>query len=172
VSWSDEHIGRIAGLFADTTGFRLIESRRSSVEAAILRTMKRCGFDNPADYERQLANGRSDLIETLVAELTIQESYFYRHGDQIDFIHEVIMPTCVAHNDHSFSCWSAGCANGQEVYTLAILAQTMIPTARVRVTGTDVSVPAIEFAKAARYREWSLRATVYVTRLRTTLGSY
>lgn len=159
MSWSDENIRRIAELFADETGFQLPENRRNGIEAAIRRTMKRFEFTDTAVYEAALIGGRSDLVDALVSELTIQESYFYRHSDQIDYIHEVIMPTRVTETDHTFRCWSAGCANGQESYTLAILAQTFIPTVHTTVVGTDVSIAATQFAQKGEYRAWSLRAT-------------
>jgi chemotaxis protein methyltransferase CheR len=56
------------------------------------------------------------------------------------------------------SAWSAGCATGEEAYTLAMMLRDLgrCPGGD-RILGTDVSARALEVARTGRYRAWSLR---------------
>jgi chemotaxis protein methyltransferase CheR len=54
-------------------------------------------------------------------------------------------------------CWSAGCASGEEAYSLAIVLAEAGLGDRARVVGTDLSAAALARARAATYGAWSLR---------------
>jgi anti-anti-sigma regulatory factor len=54
------------------------------------------------------------------------------------------------------NAWSAGCATGEEAYTLALLLSRNLPGRRVRVLGTDISREALEVARAGTYPERAL----------------
>ena len=53
--------------------------------------------------------------------------------------------------------WSAGCASGEEAYSLAILLSQMGLGDEASVLGTDISQAALATARGGRYRDWSLR---------------
>ncbi len=66
-----------------------------------------------------------------------------------------------ARGDDSLRCWSAGCASGEEPYSLAILWLLVLasryPGLSLSVTATDVDEQLLERARAAVYRRSSLR---------------
>jgi chemotaxis protein methyltransferase CheR len=77
----------------------------------------------------------------------------------------VVIPALVAaahrRGEHRLRCWSAGCASGEEPYSLSILWRTELaprfPTTSFTVLATDVDARLLEWARAARYRRSSLR---------------
>src|SRR5205823_5681503 len=71
---------------------------------------------------RSPLRGEMELDE-LVSELTIGETYFYRHQEQFDAIRKIILPQIIQRRKDTrrLKFWSAGCATGAEPYSLAIL---------------------------------------------------
>src|SRR5690606_32773098 len=62
--------------------------------------------------------------------------------------------------------WSAGCASGEEAYTLAMVAAESNTAAQVEVVGTDISQRALERCRRATYGKWSMRAVDHLRRMR------
>jgi chemotaxis protein methyltransferase CheR len=94
-------------------------------------------------------------ISRILSVCSVGETMFMRHPDQFRVLAKMAMDGAIGAPKTRLSVWSAGCSTGEEAYSLAaLLAGT--PNG-VRVLGTDVSSRAIERAKAARYRYWSLR---------------
>lgn len=103
--------------------------------------------------------GDSALFDELVDELTVRETYFFRHAAQFELIRDQILPDLTSRYapHHIFRCWSAGCSTGEEAYSLAILLFAIGFGNRSHVTGTDISLAALSRARAGKYGEWSLR---------------
>jgi chemotaxis protein methyltransferase CheR len=105
------------------------------------------------------AGGR-DLMARLIDEVTNQETFFVRDRGQLD---QIAWPSLLraarAANSGTIRVWCAGCATGEEAYTLALLAtQAFAPAgAPVDVLGTDVSHAALASAADGRYRERAVR---------------
>ena len=66
--------------------------------------------------------GRYEL-DQLIAEITIGETYFFRHQEHFDALRDTVPPDLLArnHGNRSLRIWCAGCADGTEAYSLAIL---------------------------------------------------
>jgi chemotaxis protein methyltransferase CheR len=85
------------------------------------------------------------LLQRLVDRVTVQESAFFRHPDHFDVLAATILPALAA----PVTVWSAGCANGQEAYSLAmLLAEQGVDGS---VLATDLSTSALARTAAATY---------------------
>ena len=121
------------------------------------------------DFEGYLArleapDGSAEL-RSLAPDLTVGETYFFRNFAQTQAFEEVALPTCIQARaaQRTLRILSAGCASGEEAYSLAI------PVQRAPATASREGGPiqlrhrrqpaAIEKATAARYSAWSLRET-------------
>ena len=105
-------------------------------------------------------DGHSGLLRRLAAARTVGETYFFRHAEHADALLAcVVRQLAVKPEAH---VWSAGCATGEEPYSLAIVLRERLGEERanrVRIDATDLNERAVVAAKAGRYGEWSLRAT-------------
>lgn len=115
-------------------------------------------------------NPRQEVDESTLAEIveavTVNESYFFRDARQMELLRTHVLPAVGRGRDAgAVSVWCAGCASGEEAYTVAMLALEQRPQIPVRVLGTDLSADAIEAGRAARYGDWALRG-VDLTRRR------
>jgi len=151
----DRSLADIAELVRGEIGVTLPASRRPALRAALSRVA--AGLD-PGDFLRAISDPARgpDLMGRLIDEVTVQETAFVRSRHQLDTIPwgSLLRSARAAGSGH-IRVWSAGCASGEEAYTLALLAaEAFAPApATVDVLGTDISGAALAAAAAGRYRE-------------------
>lgn len=147
-----------AALVRERTGLVFNDARRASFDSAIAAAMKRARLRDVSDYLTRLA-ARADLLDDLVAEITVGETYFFREPRQLDVIRNEILPGLISRRPtgHRLRIWSAGCATGEEAYTLAIIARELGLEPQPHIIATDLSRAALARAARARYGRWSLR---------------
>jgi two-component system, chemotaxis family, CheB/CheR fusion protein len=95
--------------------------------------------------------------DALFRELLIGVTQFFRDEDAFEALKASFLPALLAaRGDDPIRIWVAGCATGEEVYSIAILFQEIIVASRtdaaVTIFGTDIDPQAIAFARAARFR--------------------
>lgn len=96
------------------------------------------------------------LFGRLCEALTVQESYFFREPHKLALVRDHVLPALAARPGR-LQVWSAGCAAGEECYTLAALLIRAGFRGRYRILGTDLSEKAVSLARRARYGRWSVR---------------
>ncbi|MBF0421753.1 MAG: hypothetical protein HQL73_02050 [Magnetococcales bacterium] len=102
----------------------------------------------------------------LLSALPVHESYFFRDPDQFSVIREQLLPELwrgKRGQEGELSIWSAGCASGEEAYTLAMILEdwsvaTTTDPWPIRILGTDMDPNGIQQAREGRYRSWSFRS--------------
>ena len=107
--------------------------------------------------------GREEL-RTLASLLTVAETYFFRSPEHFRVLADLVSPERMSRrNAHPpLRILSAGCASGDEAYSMAIMLRERVPEiSRLRVTiaGLDISPAILAKAKGAQYSRWSLRET-------------
>lgn len=149
-------------LIRKRVGLNLTDDRRVGTEQAILRAMKRAGIDDPQRY-CEVVRFDSRIWDDLIDELTVGETYFFRDSAQFRFIRETILPEIRERRrgGRTARVWSAGCATGEEAYSLAI-ALVEAGFDRASVIATDISRAALLKAERGVYGEWSMRGDAAV----------
>jgi len=101
---------------------------------------------------------------SLVDLLTVGETYFFRDAAWFEaFEAHVLLPLIAERRraaDLRLRLWSAGCATGEEAYSLAITLARLLPDRAawsIHILATDVNPRAIEVARRGLYRPWSFR---------------
>jgi chemotaxis protein methyltransferase CheR len=110
----------------------------------------------PEAYMGRLRAREHRAVTALVESAVVGETYFFRHPEQLAAVRQLAFTG--APRDRPLSIWSAGCATGEEPYTLAM---ELLDAGRAglgdRILATDVSSRALAVAAEARYGDWSLR---------------
>jgi chemotaxis protein methyltransferase CheR len=149
--------GDVAALVAERSGMVFAPNRRVEVEAGIARAMRHAGVDDCAAY-LILVGSNGAALDHLVDELRIGETHFMRHPEQLELIRRDVLPALRRRGSSTPPrVWSAGCASGEEAYTLAILLEQEGLDRGAFVLGTDLSPAALQKARAASYSDWSMR---------------
>jgi len=110
------------------------------------------GASGTDEYTRRLD---ANEVATLAERLTVGETYFFRYREQFDAFEGAL----AAFGTRSLRILSAGCATGDEPYSLAIAIFERAPTlaARTEIVAFDVNPAAVAKARTARYAPWALR---------------
>jgi chemotaxis protein methyltransferase CheR len=106
-----------------------------------------------SDYIRYL-QANPDEFNLLVNDLTINYTKFFRDPDVFSFLKETILPE-LFFSKRWVRIWSAGCATGEEPYSLAILVHEMLKQqmkdCRVSIYASDLDRTALAKAKNGEY---------------------
>lgn len=161
---SDSFFPRLKALVIEVTGMAFYADKDADLAQIVADRLEQCHIGDCAAYlERLQADGEE--MDALVAELTIGETYFFRHKEQFDALREIVLPDILARNTPSrrLRIWSAGCATGPEPYSLAILLKrefgAQILGWHVSILGTDINQKFLARARDGRYDQWAFRAT-------------
>lgn len=109
-------------------------------------------------------------LAALAADLTVAETYFFRNIDQFRAFSEVVLPDRLRARGVTsrLRILSAGCASGEEAYSLAIRAREhpSRPSCDVSIHAVDLNPAVLARAARAYYTEWAMRETPESTRRR------
>jgi chemotaxis protein methyltransferase CheR len=145
-------------------GLSLNEASHGLLSGLLERRASALGAST-GEYLDRIASPSAPMEELrlLAQELTVPETYFFRHLDQFRALAEVALPArrSARAASRSLSLLSAGCASGDEAYSLAILLreQPLDPGWTASILGLDLNPAALRKAADGRYSSWSLRET-------------
>ena len=135
------------------------------LERRLLPRLEATGCRDFFEYYDHLRydHDREEELEQIVERVTTNETYFFREGYQLDALRHEILPEVAKarRRGRRLLIWSAGCATGEEAYTVAILLveSGLFADWDVRVFGSDVSRRVLQVARRAVYGHHSFRQT-------------
>lgn len=102
--------------------------------------------------------------QVLASHLTVGETYFMRGGPVLDALVRHTLPQLIARRSRQkqLRLWSAGCATGEEAYSLAIILRQLLPDVgdwRISLLATDINPQFLETARQGVFGRWSFRGT-------------
>jgi two-component system CheB/CheR fusion protein len=134
--------------YKSTTILRRISRRMAVTHNATVRDY--------ADYLRT----HPDEVQELIKAFLIKVTGFFRDPEAFEFLRETVVPELIERrreNGCTMRLWSAGCATGEEAYSLALLiADHLGPDFsewNIKIFATDLSADAITFARRGLYPE-------------------
>jgi chemotaxis protein methyltransferase CheR len=153
-------IYRISGIYHPDNKFYLLATRAR-------RRMKALEAATFSDYIEHLTMrpNRDAEMRSLLNEITIGETYFFRSSAQSDAVAKVIVPQLTAMSSKQgfkkIRIWSAGCSTGEEPYTLSILLGELIAQKykdwTFEILATDLNENSIAKCKEGLYGDYAVR---------------
>lgn len=148
----------IARLLHEHAGVRLRGDRVSFLRSRLSRRMRFHGLTSFASYLELVRNSSEpeEFVE-MVDALTTNKTDFFREPGHFDFLCEEVLKATL----EDLRVWSAGCATGEEAYSLAMTCRTVLPRPaadNVSILATDLSTHAIRHAIAGRYDAEAVQA--------------
>lgn len=155
------------------SGLHFDQSKMESLKASLLQRMQVNQLDNFEHYYRFLAfhpEGEKEL-RNLLSLITINETSFFRQKEQFIVLEEKVLPELIREKEKrdahlkgifSLDIWSAGCASGEEPYTIALILKekfSELQNWNINILGTDIDQETLEQAKKGIYGRNSLRST-------------
>lgn len=145
-------------LLENRTGVVLNEQRRTFLQASLTARMRELGIGDYHSYYRQVTDGPRGAVEwaTLLDRLTVQETRFFRHPPSFELLERYLGERLRREGmPRPWALWSVGCSSGEEPYSLAMCAAQVLRGQEREdffgVTGTDISLHALQRARQANY---------------------
>ncbi|OFW31955.1 MAG: hypothetical protein A3G76_04175 [Acidobacteria bacterium RIFCSPLOWO2_12_FULL_65_11] len=164
-----EEVGRqFRELVALRLGLAFPEARQTDVAQGLLRACRSSRLSTPEPYVAWLAtlSDQSPEWKRLASHLTVGETYFLRDPALFEALEKQILPSLIAARRAQgmlrLRLWSAGCATGEEAYSLAIIIDRLLPDRSrwaLTILATDINLEALHVAQQGIYRQWSFRNT-------------
>ncbi len=149
-------LDRILNVIRGSTGVDFTQYKRSTIQRRVRRRMALRGLDNASEYARLL---QDDPVEAqaLYQDFLIRVTRFFRDEEVFEALKEVVFPRLTEGRSPNASLrfWVAGCATGEEVYSLAIVLLEFLSERNlnvpVKILATDINDAALEKARAGIY---------------------
>jgi chemotaxis protein methyltransferase CheR len=152
--YDDRVLDELVAYASDWTGF----SRDAILPDAVRRAAVALGAP---DEVLQLAAVRDlAVVHALCQAVSVGETYFFRHPDQFRWLATRFLPEVLEQKRTAIRAWSAGCATGEEAYSIAACLLDLLPwprTLTVEVLGTDLLERNLAAARKGEYGAWSRR---------------
>ena len=146
-------------------GFRCASYKDKCLRRRIAVRMRAKGTANTHEYAGILDTDPREY-DRLLRSLTVNVTKFFRNWDTYSVIEKKVIPALWERRDEELRVWSAGCASGEEPYSVGILVHKHAEETRtnarldtVSILGTDIDGECLSEAQRAFYAESSLVET-------------
>lgn len=156
---SDEHaFKQILSLLRARRGVDFQHYKSSTLKRRIIRRMALNKLESPAAYLQQLRDNKTEQ-DSLYHDMLISVTSFFRDPETFDIICREVLPQLLEQKlgeQEPLRIWIAGCATGEEAYSMAICLQEYLAekaaALKIQIFATDVSEIAITKARSGMYR--------------------
>jgi chemotaxis methyl-accepting protein methylase len=155
----DAEFTRWADLLRERLGLSLAPARKSFLVTNLRLRMREIGCRDFADYYDYLNAGAHGAAEwaVLIDRLTVHETRFFRDTQTLEWLAREFLPRCTQAQTGALTlnAWSAGCATGEEAYSLAIVLDQFLAGRGGEyyfgVSASDVSLAALAAGRSGIY---------------------
>ena len=145
---------RYQTLIYEEAGIWLSEVKTALLTGRLSRRLRALGLDNFSQYYDRVINDEEER-QTMVDAITTNETHFFREPAHFRFLEQQVMPSWQAsaesgRRSRTIRVWSAGCATGQEAYSLAMMLVDRFPSEQgwsIEILATDISCRALAIAE-------------------------
>ena len=175
-SLSEADFGFLRSFVYEHCGISLGEHKRQLVQGRLVRRLRAMKLRDFSEYCELLRRDPQGELGELASAISTNVTAFFRESHHFDLLADELLPRWIAEkkNGGRLRIWSAGCATGEEPYTLAmVLAEALEKhggNVDAKILATDLSPQALETARkgvypverlegvsAERRRRWFLR---------------
>jgi chemotaxis protein methyltransferase CheR len=159
---SDRDFDRLSRFIHDTCGINIPPGKKIMLETRLHKRLRSLGMESFADYCTYLFAGGEGQLETvrLIDLVTTNKTDFFREPDHFAYLVREVLPPWLRRRGEghpgTFRVWSAGCASGEEPFTLAMVLQEFsaaAPGFDFTILATDISTRMLETACVAVFPE-------------------
>ncbi|MEA2178990.1 MAG: two-component system, chemotaxis family, CheB/CheR fusion protein, partial [Solirubrobacteraceae bacterium] len=139
-----------------TRGFDFTGYKRSTIERRVAKRMAELDLERYEDYVDHLEL-EADEFSALFNTILINVTGFFRDAPTWEHLATSVVPQLIAARppDSPLRVWCAGCASGEEPYTVAMVFASVLGEAafvdRVKIYATDVDEEALDQARLGTY---------------------
>ncbi len=163
---SDAHLLQLGDVVARHFGLHFPKERWLDLQRGVCGAAQECGCQH--DLDRYIQGLLSPALiqrqlEGLASRLTVGETYFFREKRSLEVLERDIVPELIrarASPGSAIRIWCAGCATGEEPYSVAIVLSKLMAGLKkwnTEILATDLNSKSLLKASEGIYGEWSFR---------------
>lgn len=145
IELSDKEFELFQKLVYNEIGVSLTNSKKPLVKNRLLKQLIKYNLTSYGDYYRLVQINSSEKIQML-NQITTNETYFFRESTHFDFLKNCIFPDF---RNKKLRIWSAASSVGAEAYSIAMLANDIVPD--YEIIGSDINSDVIKKANIGLY---------------------
>ncbi|RKG86790.1 protein-glutamate O-methyltransferase [Corallococcus terminator] len=147
---------QLAALLLERAGLKITLDGYHSLRLALSTRMPVLGLSDPDKYmQRLMSTHGEEELRALLPLVTVGHTEFFRDAKQFRALEQSVLPELLARARREMrkvSIWSAGCATGEEPYSLAlVMAELGALAVEVDLWATDLNLAAVEAARQGRF---------------------
>ncbi|MCA9400486.1 MAG: protein-glutamate O-methyltransferase CheR [Candidatus Omnitrophica bacterium] len=161
---TDKEFQQIRDLMYTRTGVNLKETKKPLIISRLRKRLEELNLSAFTEYIPMISGTNTAEFEYFVNAITTNETYFFRHSKQFNFLFETAFPTILQRRmkegKKEIRIWSGASSTGEEPYSLAITAKEFMmknPGVRVTLYASDINTEVLNSAKEGIYGERSLK---------------
>ena len=132
--------------------------KKSSLQRKLATRLSHLGLETYLAYYNYLRHDREGGLELrrLINTITVDQTTFFRHAKQFELLTNVMLPEIANQKKtvKKLRIWSAGCATGEEAYSIAMVVNEMFGgdnTWDIRILASDIDTDSLKIAYKGRY---------------------
>ncbi|GGI29424.1 chemotaxis protein CheB [Pedobacter mendelii] len=151
---SEAELAKIFDLIKGNLPLDFSEYKRPTIIRRIKRRMVEHNFSKVNKYYDFLKDNSTE-VKLLANDFLISVTAFFRDAEAFKIIEETVIPGIIENETDVLKIWVAGCATGEEAYTMAILVQEYLirhpKSIEVKIFATDINKAALDTASKGIY---------------------
>jgi chemotaxis protein methyltransferase CheR len=152
---------------ADNFGFHYYKTQDVEFAKKIEKSARAFNVSDTSSFVKRVYSNKlsKSELEKFISMLTIGETYFFRDKELFEYLELIHLPKLIRERENTtktLRIWSAGCASGEEPYTIAIILRRLIRDIanwNITILATDVNTTFLDKARKGVYSDWSFRKT-------------
>lgn len=162
---NEKEFKQISELVYSRFGINLTEKKKALVRGRLNKLIHSLDFVSFSQYYNYVTEDKSgNRLLDMVDKISTNHSYFFRESDHFTYLSETVLPAICKQiengTEKKIRIWCAGCANGQEAYTLAMVVKEYFGDSFSKwnpaILATDISISALETSAAGYYTDEGL----------------
>ncbi len=157
ITLSEHELSEIRGLLESRSGILFDDSRERFFSSRVREHVEARKLSRGTDLIRLIQNSNVEY-DSLLQRLLTQETAFFRYASVFEALEKKVLPELQTRkfweNPRSLRIWSAGCATGEEAYSIAMTVADVLEFAeawKVHLLATDISRQALDCAEQGVY---------------------
>jgi len=165
----------ISDLIYSKFGINLTEKKKALIRGRLHKLIRNEGYKSFEEYYNAVVNDKTGKnLLMMVDRLSTNHSFFFRESEHFDYLSNTIFPEMARRlereNSPDLKIWSAGCAAGEEPYTLGMILldhfDLQFFRSKPAILATDISITSLAQALEGEYPEERIKPVPDVYRLK------
>jgi chemotaxis protein methyltransferase CheR len=164
ITITEKEFMQLSKYIKDNYGINLKEEKKMLLIGRLHNVLSELDFENFSQYYQYLISDSSGkAVSTLLNKITTNHTYFMRENNHFQYLKEKVLPYLAGTiKDRDFRIWCAGCASGEESYTIAMIVDEFCQREKLwwdkKILATDISENVLNTAIKGIYHKEQILA--------------